>query len=160
MNLTAIAVALGILAATATGSYLKGQHDGSQAVQTRWDQDTADRKAVEATAILTRVKNNERIAEQNEIKERKMKDDYTAEIARSRAAANSPYSLRLKADTLCRGFAPTATAQTASGSPETFAGTIALPDQIARDLRRLAQDADEVLAQCRLVQQYIVKAQD
>lgn len=149
--LAAIAAAL----AAIFFAYQLGEHSGKALVQQAWDKQKAAQLSAENLAILSRMNNNERMREQQALNEKRMRNDYENEISRVRAAANSPYRLRIKADRLCSGFAATTTTQATAGSDAAATGTLALPEPVAGDLWRLVQEADDVLAQCRLAQRFI-----
>ena len=146
------------LAAGAWYCHHAGYDAGVAAIQAKWDKAKADQAIADNAAILARVKNNERVAAEQQAINQQLKDDHAKEIAqiRSRAAADSTYRLRLPA-TVCREFAAGASAQSASGSTATTAGTVALPEQTERNLRELMIEADTVVANCRATQKFIIE---
>lgn len=136
-------------------SYEMGEKAGRNQVQQAWGAAQLQRKTEETQAIWSRVKNNEREREQQALNEKKQKENYDSEINRIRTAYAGTHSLRIKAEHICAGFAPATQTKTTSGGNEALAGTIALPDEIAKNLWQLVRDADELLAQCRMAQQFI-----
>jgi hypothetical protein len=148
-----IAKAIAVIAA-ALALFGAGHHFGAQGVQADWSKETADRKTAETAAILTRIKNNERIADQQEIDHQKLKKGHTNEIAQIRAAYATDRGLRLPA-TVCRGLAASTETESASRGNGAAAGTVALPDSIDRDLRALMLEVDTIVAGCRVAQAFI-----
>jgi hypothetical protein len=148
-----IAKAIALIAA-ALALFGAGHHFGAQGVQADWSKETADRKTAETAAILIRIKNNEREIEQQESNRQKLKKGHANEIAQIRAAYATDRGLRLPA-TVCRGLAAGTEAESASRGNGSTAGTVALPDQVERDLRALMLEADTVVAGCRVAQAFI-----
>lgn len=144
--LAVICIALGLL--------WTGHHFGAQGVQAKWDRETAQRKTDENSAILSRIRNNERIAEQQEADKKRMKKGHADEIAQVRAAYAADRGLRVDA-AICAGFTEGARADGARGSDAGAAGTVALPEEVERDLRALMLEADTMLATCRVAQEFI-----
>lgn len=131
-----------------------GHRFGAQGVQAKWDRETAQRKADENAAVMSRIRNNERIVEQQAIDKQRMKKGHADEIAQIRAAYAADRGLRLNAD-VCAGLAEGAKADGAGRGDGTTSGSIALPDEIERDLRALMLEADTVVASCRVAQEFI-----
>jgi hypothetical protein len=148
-----IAKAIAIIAA-ALALFGAGHHFGAQDVRADWSKETADRKTDENSAILTRIKNNERDLEQQETNRQKLKKGHANEIAQIRTAYATDRGLRLPA-AVCRGLAAGTEAESASRGNGAAAGTVALPDQVGRDLRALMLEADTVVAGCRVAQAFI-----
>jgi hypothetical protein len=107
-------------------------------------------------AIMARVNENERLAEQQAEDNQRIKKGYDDEIAQIRAAGAVAGTGRLRIPaTVCSGSAPAAQATAASGSAAAATGTVALPEAIDRDLRALMVEADSVVASCRAAQEYV-----
>jgi hypothetical protein len=147
----AIAAVIAILLA---GSHWKVYVMGGDSVRVEWQAETLKRKTAENAAILTRIKNNERTADQQEVDRQKLKKGHTDEIAQIRAAYATDRGLRLPA-TVCRGLAAGTEAESASRGNGSTSGTVALPGSIERDLRALMLEADTVVAGCRVAQAFI-----
>jgi len=150
-----------LLAALAAGAWYfhhSGYETGAAAVKADWDKAKAAQAIADNTAILAQVKNNERLAAHQDAINQQLKDDHAKEIAqiRTRVAADSTYRLRLPAS-VCSGFAKGAEAQSTSGSDTATAGTVALPDEVTRNLRDLMVEADTVTAGCRAAQKFIIE---
>ncbi|GLR26498.1 hypothetical protein [Limnobacter litoralis] len=76
-------------------------------------------------------------------------EKYQKSLAADRAGTGG---LRLPAS-VCSNSVP-AVDETTSRADKTSARTIALPERVTEDLRRLAREADEVMAQCRAIQSF------
>lgn len=144
-----------IILALVLGIFAAGHRFGAQGVQAAWDKERAERVAADNAAILSRVKNNERIAEQQALDNDRIRKGYEDEIARIRADRARAPGLRVTAD-VCTGLAGAAKTEGTGGSDAAVTGTIALPAQVDRDLRQLMEEADEVVAGCRAAQDFIV----
>ena len=153
-RLVAIAALLAGLFAGIGYIHHKGVTEGKAEVQQKWDADKLARSQAETAATLSRVKNNERIAEQQALDNAKIKKGHDDEIAAIRAANASPYRLRIP-DSVCRGFASATPAQSPGVGNAPFAGTLALPEALERNLQDLIQEADTIVASCRAAQSFI-----
>lgn len=141
------------------GCYAAAEHfrdQGRAEVRALWDVETRQRIAAENSAILTRIKNNERLAEQQAIDKQKLKAGYEKEIADVRAVAAIAGRLRISQG-ICAGFASSAKADSADGSAAGTTATWVLPDPYARDIGALMLEADEIVASCRAAQEYLKK---
>ena len=129
---------------------------GRKEVLEEWGKAKAAQAAADKAAILERVKNNERIAAQQDADKQKLKDSHAKEIVqiRARAASDSTYRLRIPAS-VCSGFASGAKAEGSAGSGSAIAETVVLPAEIERNLRELMVEADLVTAGCRVSQDFI-----
>jgi hypothetical protein len=148
-----IAKAIAIIAA-ALALFGAGHHFGAQGVQADWSKETADRKTAESAAILTRIKNNERTADQQELDRQKLKKGHANEIAQIRAAYAADRGLRINAK-LCAGFAGTAETKSASGSDGRTAASWLLPEAYDRDIKSLGVEYETAIAGCRVAQTFI-----
>ncbi|WP_428719149.1 hypothetical protein [Undibacterium curvum] len=141
------------------GCYAAAEHfrdQGRAELQARWDAETRQRIAAENSAILTRIKNNERLAEQQAIDKQKLKAGYEKEIADVRAVAAIAGRLRISQG-VCAGFASAAQTDGSTGGAATATGTRTLPEPYARDIGALMLEADEIVASCRVAQEYLKK---
>jgi hypothetical protein len=148
-----IVKAIAIIAA-ALALFGSGHHFGAQGVQADWSKETAERKIAESAAILTGIKNNERIADQQETDRQKLKKGHADEIAQIRAAYATDRGLRINAK-LCTGFAGTAEAKSTSGSDERTAAYWLLPEAYDRDIKSLGIEYETAIAGCRVAQEFI-----
>ncbi|MFZ6734757.1 hypothetical protein ACO0LG_22730 [Undibacterium sp. Ji42W] len=132
----------------------QGLVEGKKEVQQEWDADKLAKSQAETAATLSRVKNNERIAEQQALDNAKIKKGHDDEMAAVRAANASPYRLRVS-DSICRGFASATNTQSPGVGNAPATGTLALPEALERNLQDLIQEADTMLASCRAAQSFI-----
>ncbi|WP_422972981.1 hypothetical protein [Undibacterium sp. TC9W] len=153
-RLVAIAALLAGLWAGVGYIHHKGVTEGKAEVQQKWDADKLARSQAETAATLSRVKNNERIAEQQALDNEKIKKGHDDEIASIRVANANPVRLRIS-DSICRGFASATKAQSAGSGDAALAGTLALPEALERNLQDLIQEADTIVASCRAAQSFI-----
>lgn len=149
-----IMIRIAAIAMTALALFGGGVVVGKKYVQGNWDAEAHARTAAESAAILTRVKNNERQAEQQLLDNRKIKKVNQDEIRKIHAGYATTSRLRVPAS-VCNRPASGAEADSASGSNGATAGTVALPDKIESDLYALMRDADVIVAQCRAAQEFI-----
>lgn len=131
---------------------------GRAEIQAQWDKESRERTEAERSALFARVKNNERIAEQQLLDQQRIRKEVNSEVDQIHAAyghsGSGTAGLRLPAG-ICSGSAPATQTLGASGGNAAAAGTIALPAEIARDLQGLMQEADTIVANCRATQQFI-----
>lgn len=133
-----------------------GYHTGSGHVQAKWDEAKVAQQAAEKQAVMTRLAENAKVAEQHQTEVQTLKKGHANEIAQVRAAAARATAggLRINA-AVCNGFTPAAKADSASGSHEGTSGTGVLPEPYARNIIELMQHADEIVASCRVAQKFI-----
>lgn len=143
-------VVLALIALIGAG-YVWGHHAATNAASAA----ELVRVSAQEKETLKAVENNTRIAQQQEIDKRKVTNDYLAEIAKVRAAAAHPAGGLYLPATACHPLAAAATSGDAGRTDAATAGTVALPDAITSDLRRLASDADEVTATARALQEAV-----
>lgn len=129
---------------------------GRAQVQARWDAEAIQRHVAENAAILNRIKNNERLAEQQALDKQQLKVNYEKELATVRAAAAIAGRMRVSAG-FCAGFTSATQTDGAGRSDSGIAATIALPETYARDIDTLMLEADEIVASCRVAQEYLKK---
>lgn len=130
---------------------------GEAAVQAKWDAERAQVERDTAAAQAKREAENAALAEAHRKEMNAQRKKYEDEIARNnrRFADDAARRLRLPA-TVCtdRPAGPPA-AEGTEGGDAAAAGTIALPDDVARNLRQLAAEADAIVASCRQAQDFI-----
>ena len=150
--------ALLVVIATATGLYWKGHVDGFHARDVIAVNDENRRKVAEDKAIADRLRANELRAKKEAADKAKIVKGYENELAQARATHAAAVGLRVDAS-VCRGFAGSGESKSASDRNADTPATIALPESIGRNLQDLARQADEVIATCRALQEW-VKSQD
>ncbi len=157
-RLIAVLVLFGLLGAAMWGMQRRGQLQGRAEIQARWDKESRERAEAEKSALLARVKNNERIVEQQALDGQRIRKDVNNELNQIHAAYGSSghadSGLRVSAS-ICHGLAPAADTAGTAGSNAAAASTLALPPEIEGNLRNLMQEADTVVAGCRATQQFI-----
>lgn len=131
-----------------------GHRTGAQGVKADWAQETAERKTAENAAILTRIKNNERVAAQQDVDRQKLKKGHADEIAKIRSAYAADRRLRINAK-LCIGFAAGPNAESANGGDDGTAATRLLPEAYDRDIKSLGIEYETAIAGCRVAQKFI-----
>ncbi len=154
VKLIALVALLAALIASLWGFQHAGVSQGRAEVQAKWDKEKREQAEADKAALFTRIKNNERIAEQQALNDERIRNENKVEIAAIRAAYARPAGLRLPASG-CSGSAAGVEAESASGGNAAFARTVALPPAIERDLQELMQEADIVVANCRATQSFI-----
>lgn len=145
------------LAALLVGCHAAVEHfrdQGRAEVQASWNADKLQRAESEKSAILARIKNKERADEQYALEKTQMKATYENEITSVRAVAATAGRLRISKN-ICAGFASNVQASSTGGSDAGVTETIVLPEPYAGNLARLMLDADEVVASCRVAQDYL-----
>lgn len=156
-KLAAIALAF---AATGLLAHHHGAVAGRAEVQARWDAEKLATGEAEKRAVFDRIRNNERIAQQQEIDNEKITAAHQSELAAVRAFADAHAGQlgRLQFAANCPGgsAAGAAKAKSAGASDGATAGTIALPEPLARDLWALMAEADTVTVNCRALQQFVI----
>lgn len=130
---------------------------GKSIIQDQWDAEKIMTKALQDAAIAQREKENTAARFSNQLKLFALRADYETELQKIKrhAAVSRNDSLRMPA-AACNGPARTPDTQSAQGSPDPTAGTIALPDEIAGHLRQLMEEADTIVAACRIAQRFVV----
>lgn len=149
---------IGAILAALAGGYWWIHHtgvvSGREEVQTKWDADKNRIKIAEEKAIADRLRANELKQAQYEADKLKLKKGYANEIAQIRADSATAGRLRLPAS-VCDGFASGGDSKGTSGSSAAIAGTVLLPASISRNIQDLARQADEIVAGCRVAQEFI-----
>jgi hypothetical protein len=130
---------------------------GKAIVQEQWDAAEKQRADAEQKATLKAIENNTRIAQQQEIDNRKVSNAHQSELTAVRAEYERPAGRLRITSTVCDQFAGATKTDRTAGTDEAPAGTVVLPEPIERDLRRLARDADEVTATARALQEWTRK---
>lgn len=136
------------------GTYYKGVQSGKASVQAEWDQDKDVRKIAEQAAVAGRLRDNEAIAAKAASDKLKQKKAYSDEISKLRAdGANNPRLPINAAD--CVGPAGgRETSGAGRGNADTSGGGF-LPPAVNSNLFALMQQADEIVAGCRVGQEFI-----
>jgi hypothetical protein len=127
---------------------------GKAIVQEQWDAAEKQRADAEQKATLKAIENNTRIAQQQEIDNRKVSNAHQSELTAVRAEYGRPAGRLRITGAVCDQSAATTETDRAGGADAAPAGTVVLPEPIERDLRRLARDADEVMATARALQEW------
>lgn len=143
-----------LLISIAIALFAFGHHTGSQSVQSAWNKETAERKESENKAVFQAIKNNDRIAEQQEIDKQKLKKGYTNEISKINAAYAADRGLRINAN-VCAGFTATAKTEGTSGSNAATPRIELLPETYATNIKQLMKEADDLVAGYRAAQAFI-----
>ncbi|MES2072332.1 MAG: hypothetical protein V4488_18385 [Pseudomonadota bacterium] len=157
-RLIAALVLTTMLIAGLWGVQRRGLLQGRAEVQAKWDKSERERAEAEKSALLARVKNNERIAEQQALDQRRIRKDVNNEVGQIHAAYDRSHhaaGLRLPAYVCGAGATTAAETASAAGSDASVAASIALPPALERDLQDLMQEADTIVANCRATQQFI-----
>jgi hypothetical protein len=145
------------LAALLVGSHAAVEHfrdQGRLEVQAEWDADKLQRAESEKLAILNRINANERANEQHALEKKQMKGTYEKEIASVRAVAATAGRLRISTG-FCAGFASSVQASGTGGIDAGVATTVVLSEPYAGNIARVMLEADEVVASCRVAQDYL-----
>ncbi len=154
-KIAAVLAIITILTAAYFGIKHKGVVQGKAEVQALWDADKDARKISDNKAIADRLRANELRATQYANEKSQMKKGYENEIAKIRAVAGSAPRLYLPAEICNQRPAGSGETDSASGGSSAPAGTVALPAALASSLFALMQEADEIVAGCRVAQDFI-----
>ncbi|WP_194720833.1 hypothetical protein [Noviherbaspirillum malthae] len=111
----------------------------------------------ETAAVLSRVRNNERIAEQQEIDRQRIEKAHHEELAQVRADIARAPSLRV-GPAICSGFAGSAQAPAASGSDGADSGTRLLSPEMDRAVKALIEETERVAATGRACQAFVASS--
>lgn len=130
-----------------------GHHFGAQGVQADWNNERADRKEAENRVVFERLRNNERMAEQQDLNNRKITEKHNAELAQVRAdIARSP-GLRVGPG-ICAGFAAGTQTKGSSRGDGADPGAGLVREDVRRDLNALKIRVEEALAAGRACQKF------
>lgn len=154
MTIQAKLISLLLMIGLAFGIHWHGVNQGKRLERSEWQAKDSARITAEQKATLTAIENNTRIAQQQEIDKRKVINAHQAELAAIRAAYERPATRLRITSAVCNQPAAATEADNASRTDAPIAGTVALPESIERDLRKLARDADEVTATARALQEF------
>lgn len=149
-------------AAFVTGTYFYGEHRGAIIERATWQAKEISRKDSETSAVATRNTENDADRVKFEEMKRKLIDEKSTEIKAVHAMYDGyvPGSLRVSKDRVCgKGSSSPAQANGATGIDATTSDTVALPDEIERNLRQLAREADEITATARSLQEFVKQSQ-
>jgi ABC-type nitrate/sulfonate/bicarbonate transport system substrate-binding protein len=147
----AIAIGIAILAAV-TGLLWVGHHYGAQGVQAEWDRETAQRKQAENAAILARIDENNRKAEQDKLNSARIAQEHKNEMDKVRADLAAQ---RLRKPKWCAGSTEGAKADSASSSNAAYPASRALPAEVERDIRGLIEETERAAATGRACQEFV-----
>lgn len=154
MTIQAKLIALLVLIGLAFGIHWHGVNQGKRMERSEWQAKEIRRITAEQKATLQAIENNTRIEQQQEIDKRKVINGYQTEIASIRATHERVAGRLRISSAICNSAAATGQADGASRTDAAAAGTVELPIETERDLRRLARDADEVTATARALQEW------
>lgn len=159
--MNALAPYLGMLKAVAViaavlGLFASGVKVGGDRIQAKWDAAEKSRIAADNAALLSRIRNNERIAEQQELDRQRITKAHHDELAKVRAdiARSHASGLRVGA-AICDGFTRAAEAESASDSHGTNPGGGLVRHDVGRDIAALKLRVEEALAAGRACQAFI-----
>jgi hypothetical protein len=138
------------------------EHRGAELERAGWLKKEAQRQADTADLLRKHAAEVAALTEQYHLNNMKVSDDHEKELealrrdrAADRAAFDRAGGLRVTR-AVCDRPAGQAEAPGAGGRDEAGAGTVRLPEPVENDLWALADDADEVSAQLRACQAWIV----
>lgn len=143
-----VAVAAFILAV-----YGIGHHQGENSVQAAWDASKAQIAAAEKAAILARLADNAKLAQQQAADNAAITKAHDEELTdvRARLAAAG----RMRQPAFCRPAAAPTEAASASVSDATSPASGLLPDAVADDIQALILQTEEVASTARTCQSFI-----
>lgn len=116
------------------------------------DREAAERKQAENAAILTRIKNNERKAEQDKLNSARIAKEHKNEMDQVRAALAAE---RLRKPVWCSGSAGAAETPSADGGNGADSASRLLPPEVERDIRALIEETERAAAAGRAAQEFI-----
>ena len=116
------------------------------------DREAAERKQAETAAILTRIKNNERKAEQDKLNSARIAKEHKNEMDKIRAALAAE---RLRKPSWCSGSANTAETSGSDSSNGSDSGSRLLPPAVEQTVRRLIEETERAAAVGRACQEFV-----
>ncbi len=153
-----------VIIAALTGTYFWIHHDGvvtgRSEIQAQWDAQKVADNAAKEKAISDRLTENELLRTKYAAEATRRNIDHEKELAAVNSKLRDSINKRVPIGAnFCRPT-PAREGETPSPGPtgETVAGTAFLPDAFANDLRQLAADADQAVADARTVYQSIQSA--
>jgi len=156
IGIAKIAAVLALVAALVGGYFAWHHHvfaQGEESMKAEWDADKAARVQADNSAILTRVKNNERELDQQHIDNANITKVHDDEISTVRAALAHSERLRIGA-ALCGGLtAPAKAASAGSGDAADPPGRLVQPI-VQRDIDTLKLAVETDLATGRACQAF------
>jgi hypothetical protein len=123
-------------------------------LQSEWDKETADRKDAENRAVFDRIRNNERIAEQQEIDRQRITKVHHDELAKVRADIARAPGLRVGPG-ICAGFASGTETKSVGGRDGANTGGGMVREDVRRDIDALKLRVEEAFAAGRACQEVI-----
>lgn len=131
-----------------------GHRAGTHRVQAKWDKERAERAEADNRAMMTRLRNNERVAEQQQIDKQRLKKSRADEKTQLDATYALDRGLRINA-AVCAEFARPAEAGGAGGSNAGTAAAGLLPEPYQGNIKSLMREAEDIVADCRTAQEFI-----
>lgn len=116
------------------------------------DREAAERKQAENAAILTRVKNNERKAEQDKANSARIAKEHKNEMDKVRADLAAE---RLRKPAWCGGSAGTSETDSPGGGNGTDPAGRLLPPEVERTVRGLIEETERAAATGRACQEFV-----
>lgn len=127
---------------------------GKRVERETWQAKENVRLSDTAKLAIKAAEDNARIQQENEAKARKVTASHENELTAIRTEyKRNTDRLRLPSS-ICRNITVTAEATSASGSDGTPSASVVLPEEIGRNLRDAAKEADEVTARARGLQDF------
>lgn len=151
-----IALLLLMLVGAMGATFVFGHKKGAGSVQAEWDAAELKRKKDEQEALIARIAENGEIAKKHEAEKALLRKGYNDEIAQIRRDASTAGRLRVSAN-LCREFALSSHTDGTAGSDAGATGTWLLPEVYSRDIGALMLEADEIVASCRVAQNFLIQ---
>lgn len=137
---------------TFIGFIIGVEFHGRHHVQKLWDDDRAEIARISQTAVAAARASNELLAKTQKANYEKSRLQLTKELESVRAAN---HDLQLRISSVNCDASVAASAEDPAGSNGSVAGTIALPNRVTQDLLALVDDADRVVARCRVLQDQV-----
>lgn len=134
---------------------LKWVDSGRQEVQALWDADKYQQSQAQAQAMNDRLEQNRVLALSHAKELQQQRESLKNEITTLRTQSASVFRLRINQN-ICHGFASATQAQGTEGSDGAIAGTRLLPETTSKALVGLMLEADEHVARCRVLQNYVI----
>ncbi|MFC3110729.1 hypothetical protein ACFOFO_22720, partial [Undibacterium arcticum] len=127
---------------------------GETSMKAEWDADKAERMQADNAAILSRVKNNERVAEQQHIDNANITKVHDEELSTVRTALARSERLRI-GTALCGGSAGVTQTAGAGSGAATDPGSRVLSTEMDGSVKSLIFEMEEVAATGRSAQAFI-----
>lgn len=149
-------LAVGALVLTLfAGTYWKGYTHGRDNVRQQWEQAKDAQVVAENKAIAARIAENAAAATKANAEKIAIKKGYENEIVTLRAARAAVAPSLYVPSSICEGFTATAEGRSTGRGSTDPAATRLLPPAPAANLYALVDQADEIVAGCRVAQEFI-----